>query len=336
MALHRIVVIGVGSIGERHLRCFGGTGRAEMGLCELNPELRARIAEKYDIARPYDRFDAVLADKPDAVVICTPANLHTSMMRASAQAGVHFLVEKPLAISTDGLDEVARLVTERRLTTMVAYVLRCHPALIAMHAAITSGKFGRPLNLVAVVGQNFPFHRPAYREIYYRDRATGGGAVQDALTHILDAGQWFAGPIDRVVADLEHQALEGVDVEDTVHVLARQGAAEDCSVMSAYTLNQHQPADEVTLKVVCERGMVEYGGPLRRWRWMTEPGGTWQEETFPQFERDTMFIAQANAFLDALDGRGAATCTLAEAMHTLKVHAAIFASAASSRWEAVS
>jgi predicted dehydrogenase len=47
--------------------------------------------------------------------------------------------------------------------------------------------------------------------------------VQDALTHTINAAQWLVGNIDRVVADAAHLALEGVDVEDTVNVLARHG-----------------------------------------------------------------------------------------------------------------
>ena len=69
----------------------------------------------------------------------------------------------------------------------------------AMKAALDSGRFGRPVQLVAVCGQHFPTYRPAYREIYYRDRATGGGAIQDAITHVLNLGEWLIGPVDRLL-----------------------------------------------------------------------------------------------------------------------------------------
>ena len=59
---------------------------------------------------------------------------------------------------------------------MVAYVMRSHPALAAMRNAIQNGRFGEPVHLYATGGQHFPTYRPAYRDIYYRDRATGGDA----------------------------------------------------------------------------------------------------------------------------------------------------------------
>ncbi len=49
-----------------------------------------------------------------------------------------------------------------------------------------------------------------------------GGGNQNALTHLINAGEWLIGPVDRILADAAHQLLPGVDVEDTVHVIARQ------------------------------------------------------------------------------------------------------------------
>ncbi len=63
MSTHRVLVVGVGSIGERHVRCFGRTGRAELAICETNPELRKTIAERYGIKLQYAKLDEALADK---------------------------------------------------------------------------------------------------------------------------------------------------------------------------------------------------------------------------------------------------------------------------------
>src|SRR4051812_27765143 len=71
----RVLVIGVGSIGERHLRCFQSTGRAELGLVEIDPHLRRTVAERYGVApsRSFPDLEAALHDPPDVAVIATPA-----------------------------------------------------------------------------------------------------------------------------------------------------------------------------------------------------------------------------------------------------------------------
>jgi len=55
--MKRVLVVGVGSIGERHVRCFGNTGRAIVSICELNAELRVAIAERYVIKAAFANYE---------------------------------------------------------------------------------------------------------------------------------------------------------------------------------------------------------------------------------------------------------------------------------------
>jgi predicted dehydrogenase len=326
-----ILIVGVGSIGERHVRCFGGTGRADLLICEVNPATSQTVAERCGVARSFDRLDRALAERPDAVVICTPAHLHLPLALAAARAGAHLLIEKPLSTNLDGLDAFRQAIAKQALTVAVAYVYRAHPALAAMREAVRDGRFGEPVQVVAAFGQHFPHYRPAYRQTYYRDRATGGGAVQDALTHALNAGEWLVGPVTRLIADFDHQVLEGVEVEDTVHVLTRHG-----NVMGCFHLNQHQAPNEATLTVICRRGTARFEYHRNRWRWLTEPGGEWHDETIGPLDRDALFIRQAESFLDTLDGLRPPLCTLDEAAQTLLVNLGILESCSRGAWQAIS
>jgi predicted dehydrogenase len=184
------------------------------------------------------------------------------------------------------------------------------------------------VELVAVCGQHFPFYRPAFRQTYYAAHASGGGAIQDALTHIINVGQWLVGDIDRVVADAERCVLEGVNVEDTVHVLARHGR-----LPASYALNQHQPPNETTITVLCEHGAARFEMHACRWREMIQPGGEWIDHAHQPLERDELFTRQANAFLDAVEHNTDPACTLREGLETLHANRAILASVASGRWE---
>lgn len=323
-----VLIVGVGSIGERHLRCFQSTGRASPSICEINGELRDQVAKRYNVAKTYADFETALADSHDAAVIATPAHLHISMATSLAKTATHLLIEKPLSISLEGVDSLGQELGRQNLRTAVAYVLRHHPALRAMRDAIRSGRFGRPVELVSVCGQHFPTYRPAYREIYYTDRATGGGAIQDALTHSMNAGQWLVGPVNRLVADAEHQVLDGVEVEDTVHVLARHG-----DLLASYSLNQHQAPNELVITVVCEEGTCRFELHHHRWAWMSRPETPWQEESFTGIERDDLFIAQANAFVDVIEGRTEPACTFEEAAQTLRTNLAVLASVEEGAWK---
>ncbi len=326
-----VLIVGVGSIGERHLRCFGHTDRAELSICEINDSLRQQIAERYSVSRAVRNLDEVLDEPPDAAVICTPAHLHVQMAIALAEAGVHLLIEKPLSTSLIDIDQLRVAAAKKHLTVAVAYVHRVNPTLAQMREAIRSGRFGSPIQLVAVGGQHFPHYRPAYRDIYYNNRATGGGAIQDGLTHIINAAEWLVGPVTKVAADADHQVLEGVDVEDTVHVIARHG-----HVQASYCFNQHQAPNESTISVICERGTVRFEGHRHRWRWVTEPEQPWHNEVAQPVERDEFFNRQAHMFLDAIQHGSPVACTMDEAEQTLRVNLAIVKAADTGTWQTVS
>ncbi len=325
--MHKILVVGVGSIGERHLRCFLATGRATIGFCELNESLRHAVAERYLNARPFSSLEAALLERWDAAVIATPAHTHIAIARMLAERDVHLLIEKPLSISMEGVEDLRDLCDRRKRVVGVAYIHRANAVFAAMRKAIVSGRFGMPLQVIATCGQHFPTFRPAYKDIYYADRNKGGGAIQDALTHVINAAEWIVGPVDRLMGDAQHAALPGVDVEDAVHALTRHG-----KVMGCFSLNQFQQPNEFVLTVVCERGTIRFEPGLSRWRWMTEINGTWQDEQFPLVERDAIFTNQANAFLDACGGKADVLCTLDEAIGTLRVNLSLLEAVTSDRW----
>lgn len=317
---HKLLVVGVGSIGERHLRCFLTTGRAEAVFVEVNPSLRQTIAERYGVPG-FASLEEALATQPTLAVVAVPAHLHIEIATQLAERGLHLLIEKPLSTSTAGIERLQQVVRDRGLTAGVAYVYRSHPLLTAMRVAIQDGRCGRPVELIAVSGQHFPTYRPAYRQIYYTNRATGGGAIQDALTHVINAGEWLLGPVERLVADAAHQVLEGVTVEDTVHLLARHG-----EVMASYSLNQHQAPNEFTLTIICERGTIRWESHENRLRTMLAPSGDWHDETITPLERDTLFVTQAHQFLSSIEAFSPPACSIDEGLQTLRVNLAALAS----------
>lgn len=331
----KLLVIGTGSIGERHLRCFQQLGRCDLiAFCETREEQRAIIAERYGIpaSQAFPDLDTALGSGDfDAAVIATPAPTHIPMGTRLADLGIHQLMEKPLSLSLDGVDAYARLIGEKLLTVAVGYVHRAHPAVEAVKAALLSGRFGRPLQLRIASGQAFATLRPAYREVYFARPEMGGGAINDMITHQYNVGDWLVGPIERIVTDAAHQMLEGVTVEDTVHSLTRHASG----VMGSYSLNLYQQPNEVMTTVVCERGTLRIEYAKKRWSWMTEPSGEWHHEPVEMPEVDVMYRRQNAAFLDAIEGRGEVLCPLDDAIRTLKVNLASHRSVAESEWSEV-
>jgi predicted dehydrogenase len=309
----KILVIGCGSIGERHLRCFQRTGRAQMFACETNAALLQKITQQYRVAGFPDVAAALKAERFDGVVVCTPANTHISIALQCLRQGAALLIEKPLSTGLGEIEELRQEIAQRKQFVRVAFVYHFQPGLKALREVLRKGTLGRPLQAAVVVGQHFPTFRPAYRQIYYTRHETGGGAIQDMLPHLVNSVEWLIGPSTRVYCEAAHQALEGVTVEDTVCAAARNG-----DVLTNYTLNQFQAPNEGTFLVHCERGSLKV--ELHEQRWGVWPHGTagWEYHPAPVKERDDLFVEQANAFLDGMGGGQTDLSTLDEAAQTLK------------------
>ena len=168
--MHRILVIGTGSIGERHVRCMLATGRATVGICDSNDSLRRTVADRYSVQENFAALDEAIRHDWDAAVVATPANLHVPMALELMKKNIAAFIEKPLSTGMDGIGKLVQENEDRKLNSAVAYVFRAHPGMRAMKKAIESGEFGKPVQIIMVSGQNFPTYRPAYREIYYTKR----------------------------------------------------------------------------------------------------------------------------------------------------------------------
>lgn len=319
--MHSVLIIGCGSIGERHLRCFQATGRTHVTACDTNPALLERMAEVYQVPTVTDATAALHAEF-DAVVICTPAHLHIPLATRALESGKHVLVEKPLSQSLAGLPGLFQARERAQRQVAVAYVMHIYPFMRAAREFLASGEFGPVLHASVTAGQPFHVFRPAYAQTYYRDRRTGGGGIQDALTHLANWTEGVIGPADTVYCDCAHLALPNVEVEDTVTVVARHG-----KTLASYSLNQFQAPNESTLQFNTAQGSVRVEIHHQRWGKyrMGDPGWTWHES--PPAERDTHFINQADAFLDQIEGRPPRLCTLEAAAQTLRFNLAMLASA---------
>ncbi|MBI5768511.1 MAG: Gfo/Idh/MocA family oxidoreductase [Verrucomicrobia bacterium] len=325
MSQHSILVVGCGSIGERHLRCFQATARATVTACEQNPALLQRMADTYRVPGVADWQAAVRSGQPTAVVICTPAPLHVPIAGAALAAGMHVLIEKPLSHSLAGVEELLAAHARSQRQAAVAYVLHVFPFLAEAQAFLARGELG-PVRQVSVLsGQPFHLLRPAYAQTYYRDRRTGGGAIQDALTHSANWIESVLGPTESVLCDCAHLALPDVEVEDTVHVSARHRDG----VLASYALNQFQHPNETSFQLNCVAGSLRIELHAQRWGVFRagDAGWTWHDARVA--DRDAHFIAQANAFLDQIEGRPPRLCSLEAAAHTLRFNLAALASAAS-------
>ncbi|MEM7445926.1 MAG: Gfo/Idh/MocA family oxidoreductase [Pseudomonadota bacterium] len=317
--MHKVIVIGTGGIGKRHLRGLVETGRVKLTLVEPDDGRRKEAEALFE----HDGSHATLKEaglaSHDLAIICTPAHLHIALMSDCAAAGVPFLVEKPLAVSMDGVDEAIESVRRAGILARIGYIRRIAPEVQALRQQIDTGKIGEIKLAYVNSSQEFPKYRPDYRTTYYSRPEMGGGAILDAASHSFDMLIWLMGQPVTVGAMYDHLVLEGSQTEDTCLVTIRF----ESGAMAHAAINQFQKRNVASIEFIGTRGNLELDHSTLNFA--DDDSGDWSESRdfmnglVPTEAHQARFTMQANAMLDAIEGKPDILATLDDARTNLMV-----------------
>lgn len=228
----KILMIGLGSIGQRHLRniltLLGEEAeisayrvrRQQAVITEnLTVEKRAELDKKYKYVL-HDSLDAALAASPEAVFICNPTSMHLPAALEAARNGYHLFIEKPLSHNLDGIEELQSIVEKKNLVAFVGFQLRFHPCYLQLKILIEKQKVGLLLSVQIEVGDYLPgWHRwENYQRMYTSRRELGGGVVLTQIHEIDYAMDLFGLPKSVYALGGHFSSLE-MDVEDVSNML---------------------------------------------------------------------------------------------------------------------
>lgn len=319
----KILAVGGGGIGERHIRVLSGREDVELSVCDINPSLLDRLKHTYRIQNLYRLWNSVDLEQFDVVVISTPAHLHIPMMTDALTAGCHVLCEKPLALSAEGLDQVVRLLREKNKTAGIAYVYRSMPGPAFLRKRVISGEIGPIKNISIVVGSDYSFYRPDYKDIYYSDPGKGGGALHDAVSHMVNFIEWCMGPIDSIYCMARHLVLPGVEVEDTVGSVM---TFTETDAICTLSLNQFQRTYGIQFEFCGTDGVLRFDGTTHSVGVCKDHCGEYIWSKPMNRTRDEYHQLQFDNFFKAIDNGEPFVCTLEEAEATMRTILAAHAS----------
>ncbi len=152
----KIVVVGPGAFGIKHLDGLKNIDSAEVvGLVGRNAAKTQAVADEYAIPNVYTSLEEALESDADAVILCTPTQMHAAQAIACMKAGKHVQVEIPLADSWEDAQEVLKVQEETGKVCMVGHTRRFNPSHQYVHNKITAGE----LNIQQMDVQTYFFRR---------------------------------------------------------------------------------------------------------------------------------------------------------------------------------
>lgn len=210
----RAGIIGCGKVGHIHAQALAAApGTAFAAVCDASAERAGAFGAQYG-ARAFTDPAAMLKEV-DAVLLCTPHPLHAAHAVMAAEAGVHVLIEKPMAASLADCDRMLNAARKAGTKVSVISQRRWLEPVRRMKEAIDAGKIGRPI-LSAFVMLSWR-DEAYYRSDPWRGKwdTEGGGVLVNQSPHQLDLLHWLMGPIEEISgywANLNHPYVE---VDDT-------------------------------------------------------------------------------------------------------------------------
>ena len=220
----RFGIVGPGLVGQVHAAALSRIPGARLvAIAGSGPgSARARELAAAHGARVADDLDALIGDGGlDAVIVCTPHPLHAEQAIAAARAGLHVVVEKPMALTAADCTAMIEAAESSGVILSVISQRRWYAPARRVKAAIDEGRIGAPaLATLEILGWRGP-------EYYAMDgwRGTrageGGGVLVNQAVHLLDLLCWFLGQpveVDGWTANVNHPEIE---VEDTAVAVVR-------------------------------------------------------------------------------------------------------------------
>ena len=226
-----------------------------MGLADDDRERGEHTARQFN-ARLFESYEALLAARPDGVVICSENNKHRSLVEMAAAAKVHVLCEKPLATTLEDGRAMMEACNRAGVKLMTAFPMRFSTPLVEVKARLDAGDLGQVYCFNATNQGEMP---RKYREWFVDKELAGGGAVMDHTVHLADLMRWYLNSeVVEVYAQTNHIFYaDEVDVETGGLLMLTFANGVFATIDCSWNKPPYYPTwGGLTFELVADRGAV--------------------------------------------------------------------------------
>ncbi|MCB0653611.1 MAG: Gfo/Idh/MocA family oxidoreductase [Saprospiraceae bacterium] len=207
-----IVIIGGGSIGQRHIKNLQSLGFSNIFCLKRAADPAFETKFQVEVLTDYRELEHI---QPWAVFICNPTSLHVESLEIAVRNGAHIFMEKPLIHNEEGLQKARSIMEGYDKVFFIGFMLRFHPLVKALKGIIEEGELGDVYSARFEFGSYLPYWHPweDYKISYASNNALGGGVI-NTITHELDLVQYFFGKPESVMTHKTNLHKLDIEVEE--------------------------------------------------------------------------------------------------------------------------
>ncbi len=219
LKFRKILIIGAGSIGIRHLKNLLFLGYNNLAICDPDKDRQKAIKDIADLPFYSAPEEAIKKEEPQIIFICSPTSLHLKHLNLALEKSVDIFVEKPLSSNLSGVDDVIKKAVKRKSVVMVACNFKFHKGMQMLAEELQKNSYNNPLLARVVLGYYLPDARKKtdYKKNYAAQK-DGGGVILDSGIHVINYLESLMGEIDRVMAVEGKTKNLGINSEESAQL----------------------------------------------------------------------------------------------------------------------
>lgn len=293
-AKKRVVVAGLGSIGQRHTRLLLERDELAVEVVETDPQAFEIAAAELGKLKNHSSFEAALHTAPDIVWLCTPTEFHADQTIAALKARAHVFCEKPMSNSLENARRMKAAADVSGKVLNIGYMLHFLPSMIRLRELIQSKMLGNILHIHARVGTYITLVNSLSR---YQSHQTGSLFLD--YSHQPDIFYWLTGQSPKTISVYGFQAGE-IELSSNPNV-AIVVSEYETPLISTLHLNYVQMPQRHDYEIVGDLGWAALDFETGEVKIGLREEQKILTEKYP-YERDDLYRAQITAFLEAVNG----------------------------------
>lgn len=316
--INKIVIIGLGSIGVRHLTLIN----------KMHPNAKIAVLTSRNMKEfskigfvELKSLDEVSEFDPEIAIISNAASIHVSTAQKLTESKIDLFIEKPLSTNLKVVFELIKTCRSNNTILMVGYNLRFLPSLQSFKSQIDSGLIGKIYSIRSEVGQFLPEWRPDidYRTSVSAQAELGGGVLLE-LSHEIDYLSWIFGKIIWARATLSKQSELDLNVEDHANLVLgiNQSMSED-EVIASLNMDFIRRDPTRICTAIGEKGSLRWDGIKNIVEIYKSHNEGWVEVYRDKFDISQTYEAQWQNFINCVAKRQNPQVTGEDGLRVLEV-----------------
>jgi predicted dehydrogenase len=309
----KVLVVGYGSIGKRHVDNL-------LRYCDVEVIVCTKISKNLKKNKRCHFFKTIqesIKEKPNAAIICSITNRHVADSILLANAGIHLLIEKPLSNTLLNTKKLLQITEDKKLITLIGCNLRFHPCILKIKELLKKNSIGKIISVKSEHSSYLPDWHPEenYQTGYAANTSLGGGVLLTSI-HEIDYLFWFFGDVDEVFAFSEKISTLKIKSDDFASILLRFKN----NLIAEIHLNYFQGFTSRGCKIIGSKGVIIWNHDDESIKLFNNDNKKWKSiMNLKKFDFNDTYVDEVMYFLKCVRNKKKTLNSISDGIETLRI-----------------